>query len=375
MIIANPDSLKPGHQYRITFSDTLAWRQTSRYQIYDATENRPVIDRAYPEISKKEQLIDDSILESTEQKIEAGLFDGLVVIMENLLPKTWYSAWHSFRGAVASKPDSVIYTELTVYPIALFNGDFHLLESGPADVFPVITTPYPSTFTITFYDQVVDTTVSTLAAFRNPINFIVEDQDEGDRLRVLTVDTLSHGSICHGAEIVLLKKIANEWHALVKLDFYQSDYSGSQSRVLPGAGSVLLAQAGQKNFTGRDQYTFSVIDASNDVALARQQMDRIAVVPDPYIASASWEKPLYFSSGRGERRVDFIHLPPRCTIRIFTLDGKLVRTLAHDNPIEDGHHSWDLTSKDGLDVAAGIYIYHIQAPNGGEKIGRFALIK
>jgi hypothetical protein len=99
------------------------------------------------------------------------------------------------------------------------------------------------------------------------------------------------------------------------------------------------------------------------------------VVPDPYIIAASWEKPLYFTSGRGERRVEFIHLPPKCTIRIFTLDGKLVCTLEHDNPIEDGHHSWDLTSKDGLDVAPGIYLFHVDADDLGEKMGRFALIK
>lgn len=60
---------------------------------------------------------------------------------------------------------------------------------------------------------------------------------------------------------------------------------------------------------------------------------------------------------------------------IFTLNGRLVRKLEHEDIIEDGHHSWDLTSKDGLDVALMIYLFHVDAGDLGENLGRFALIK
>jgi hypothetical protein len=37
--------------------------------------------------------------------------------------------------------------------------------------------------------------------------------------------------------------------------------------------------------------------------------------------------------------------------------------------------SWDLLSKDGQDISYGVYIYHVEAPDVGETIGKFAIIK
>jgi hypothetical protein len=37
--------------------------------------------------------------------------------------------------------------------------------------------------------------------------------------------------------------------------------------------------------------------------------------------------------------------------------------------------AWDLLSEDGLSVAFGVYIFHVETPSGNEKVGKFALIK
>ena len=97
-------------------------------------------------------------------------------------------------------------------------------------------------------------------------------------------------------------------------------------------------------------------------------------MPNPYTGAASWE-PISNSVGRGERRIFFIHLPNECTIRIYTLAGKLVDTIEHNSTIADGQEPWNLVSKDGMDISYGIYIYHVDAPGIGETIGRFAIIK
>ena len=55
--------------------------------------------------------------------------------------------------------------------------------------------------------------------------------------------------------------------------------------------------------------------------------------------------------------------------------GKLLDTIEHNSTIADGQESWDLVSKDGMEIAYGIYIYHVDAPGIGETIGRFAIIK
>ncbi len=52
--------------------------------------------------------------------------------------------------------------------------------------------------------------------------------------------------------------------------------------------------------------------------------------------------------------------------------------IEHDernSTITNGTADWDLLSKDNLDVAYGVYIYHVEAPGVGEKIGKFAVIK
>lgn len=112
-------------------------------------------------------------------------------------------------------------------------------------------------------------------------------------------------------------------------------------------------------------------------SLLKEAMNNIAVVPNPYVMTSSYEVPPpdVFSTGRGERVVHFIHLPMECTIKIFTLSGEHVKTITHFSTLWDGTESWDLLSRDGLDVASGVYIYHVITPDNYEKIGRMALIK
>jgi hypothetical protein len=57
--------------------------------------------------------------------------------------------------------------------------------------------------------------------------------------------------------------------------------------------------------------------------------------------------------------------------------GSLVKTLYKDssNLNNGGAISWDLVSDDGMDVAYGLYIFHVDAPGIGEYIGKFAVIK
>ena len=56
------------------------------------------------------------------------------------------------------------------------------------------------------------------------------------------------------------------------------------------------------------------------------------------------------------------------------MNGTLVDKLDHDTPIENGTERWDVLSKEGLDISYGVYIYHIDAPGIGQKIGKFAII-
>lgn len=146
---------------------------------------------------------------------------------------------------------------------------------------------------------------------------------------------------------------------------------------VPRGGDVFFV-ATRKPFTARDAYTFGT-QASGIAPDADLQalMERIRVVPNPYVAAATWERPLppTITSGRGERRVDFIHLPAGARIRIYNVRGQLVRELTHDGAIDDGTVSWDLRTRENLETAFGVYFYHVEAPTGETRTGRLALIK
>lgn len=132
----------------------------------------------------------------------------------------------------------------------------------------------------------------------------------------------------------------------------------------------------RKPFLSHDVFEFVVKEAMVDKELAKSQLNRIKVVPNPYVVTNAWEPLNPYSSGRGPRELHFIHLPEKCTIKIFNVRGHLVATLEHATPnIADGTEVWDMQSDDQLDIAYGLYIYHIEAGDLGQQIGKFAVIK
>lgn len=103
-------------------------------------------------------------------------------------------------------------------------------------------------------------------------------------------------------------------------------------------------------------------------------LSQIKVVPNPYLGASEFEAKSPYNVGRGERRIDFVNLPENATIRIFNVKGELIQTLQHDGSLIDAKVSWNLRSRDGLDIAFGVYIYHVSADNL-EHIGKFAVVK
>ena len=105
-------------------------------------------------------------------------------------------------------------------------------------------------------------------------------------------------------------------------------------------------------------------------------MDQISVVPNPYVVTNVLERlDLQNPKDRGPRKIYFNHLPQECTIKIYTVAGDHIQTLFHSSGLDDGTEHWDLATKDNFPLAFGMYIYHVNAPGIGEKVGRFAVIK
>ncbi len=140
----------------------------------------------------------------------------------------------------------------------------------------------------------------------------------------------------------------------------------------------------RKPWLSSDVYEFTVQGPRFDAEAATAMLDQVRVVPNPYRGASLFEAANPFPTGRGERVVRFVNLPPRATVRIFTSSGRLVRTLQLDQGSNDevtagmllnGSLAWDLLNEDRLEVAYGVYLYHVEAPGVGETTGTLALIK
>ncbi|MBU1422361.1 MAG: hypothetical protein KKG06_04135 [Bacteroidetes bacterium] len=111
---------------------------------------------------------------------------------------------------------------------------------------------------------------------------------------------------------------------------------------------------------------------------------QVAVVPNPYRGDISyhtydpqWEKPAGTRDRwmEQDRRIQFINIPERCEIKIFTLVGDLVKTIWHDHPSK-GYEDWNLTSSVGQAVSSGIYLFTVEdKQNGKVQVGKFVIIK
>lgn len=149
-----------------------------------------------------------------------------------------------------------------------------------------------------------------------------------------------------------------------------------QGATVPSAGDSLLLTF-DKPMSGSDKFFYRSRSSTYDLGAARTQMDRVRAVPNPYVVTNVFERPLPTQvRGRGEHVIDFINLPPNSHIRIYTSNGNHVRTLDHGTNMENGSERWDLRTKEGLDVAFGVYFYVVEADGiDQKKVGHLAIVK
>jgi len=126
-----------------------------------------------------------------------------------------------------------------------------------------------------------------------------------------------------------------------------------------------------------DTITFNIQEeAGLNTQELQATMDDIKVVPNPYVATNSMEEAVSNPFLNQRRKIMFTHLPAECTIKIYTASGILVDIIEVHNSSENGIVHWDLLTKEGLEIAAGVYIYYVKArKTGDEKLGKFAVVK
>jgi hypothetical protein len=131
---------------------------------------------------------------------------------------------------------------------------------------------------------------------------------------------------------------------------------------LPELGTVFRMTTAKPN-AASDVFEFSA-PALTKTASA-DALDQIKAVPNPFYLTGGYDP------NPGVYAIKWHHLPEECTIRIYNLGGDLVRTLEKDG--EDAIASWDILTENGLPVASGIYIWVVDAPGFGTKVGKMAV--
>jgi hypothetical protein len=161
-----------------------------------------------------------------------------------------------------------------------------------------------------------------------------------------------------------------------------SDFTGviaqthtPQVPILPTDGDLLIVRT-KRPFLNVDQFSFKTEAAFFKQEEAKNGLDNVYVVPNPYIGVNELEPTNKLpGQARGERRIYFENLPPKCTIRVFTISGEHVQTIEHEATLQNGREFWNLLNKDGFSIAYGVYFAHIDAPGIGEKLIKLAIIK
>ncbi len=121
----------------------------------------------------------------------------------------------------------------------------------------------------------------------------------------------------------------------------------------------------------------------------------VSVFPNPYKVEAKWD------AGRlvRDHYLWFANLPQRCTIRIYTLAGDLLKRVDFDGAIYDGSsarglfdpaaetalgapslsgslYAWDLITDQGQAAASGLYLFAVEdGATGAVQRGKFLVVK
>ncbi len=297
------------------------------------------------------------------ENAEADIFDGLTLVFNNF--------W-TVRDTLDA---STGWVGKSAYIVNAGPTNLQLLDP------PLFGYRRPADYEIVFANTIVDT--STIGPFPYdvsiPVNFRILNRTDSTYIKFLFTEGPSPGGLNKLSpldELILMEKNPRgEYYPTWDLFFLAKVGDPGDTVYALGTGDKWIFKT-TKPYRNGDVFEFVTELPRIDNTVAGALLDRIRVVPNPYVTASSFEPPLNpgITSGRGERKIDFTHLPAEATIRIFTSRGDHVVTLRHDGSRDDGTVSWNLKTKENLDIAFGVYFYILES-SVGNKTGKIAIIK
>jgi hypothetical protein len=142
----------------------------------------------------------------------------------------------------------------------------------------------------------------------------------------------------------------------------------AESDRMPETGTIFRIETTKPNQPG-DSFSMSTDGLGSRVRTDeenRAAVDNIGITPNPYKGASAYEV------SQLTDQVRFTNMPTQATVRIFTVAGTLIRTLEKNSA--SASFPWDLTTEEGLPIASGMYIIHVDT-EFGEKVLKFGVVK
>ena len=145
-------------------------------------------------------------------------------------------------------------------------------------------------------------------------------------------------------------------------------YRSYDGMVTKSGGKYTFVQTPSNPAVPGLKLVFQATTAASFPQTASGDLSQIHTVPDPYYVTNSLE------TSATTKVLRFVNLPNQAIIRIYSLSGILIRVLTHNDPTGGGEAVWDLRNRNNQFVASGVYFYHVEAPDGKTKVGRFTVV-
>ncbi len=382
-VILSKKALEPDHIYKLKFkADTLEtvnnypygirWVNNGVY-VYDETIGDSLVYVEDPENYTANNIFYNDSLDlyyfNPSREFYSDVFDGLQLKLN--MPHTFPEYDYENSGWLTGNAPLLISPSATDYQ--LFPWDYDIVFTSNDSAYVGKTRPsrvYDENFkrinrADLIYEQqfnfyVINKTFPDSAGNYEKLDMIVHDLNNNDEFNLV------------GDRILVGPVTENESWAGLAFSITFLD-----SVNLPQPNDVYRIKF-HRPYWETDAYRFKIenLEAALDTDGLKSTMDSIKVVPNPYVATNAMEPAVSNFYLNQRRRLMFTHIPAQCSIKIFTVSGVLVDEIEVDNPADNGIIHWDMQTKEGLEIAAGMYIYHVKSTvTGKEKIGKFAVIK
>jgi len=385
--IFNNDSVKANHTYKIKFAvDTVTHSITSPARsprdIFLATTGYTIYD-----VIEGDKLV---YHESYSQQVAGNWFSGRVT------PVTGAAVDYGYPNSSGVTSDVFNGIQLSFRPRGVPNQINEFSSgwvSGGAPIEVTVSTVasqfFAYEFDIIFTDSLYKTKATSRASIRdvnnNPLTSASILLDQSFPFYVINRSFIDSLGNFDKLDLLVYDADGNQaWDRdtdYVLVGYSDITFKGTVFGIRFPADSILPAPGDVYRLDFNRPLTDSIMFTVNreeptDLSRIKNNMDRIKVVPNPYIVTNSMEQAILNSGMNQQRQLLFTHIPAQSTIKIFTSSGIFIQELIVENEPDNGTYHWNMLTKEGLEIASGIYVYLVESKlTGDKKIGKFAVVK